>query len=67
MTPAGIPRLTRILSPCMAINQKLQRDSQTLSIRYSQKNETEAHGFRHGEEVGSGFNRLQYFFVLVIL
>jgi hypothetical protein len=29
---------------------------------YSPKNETEAPGFRNGEEVGCGFNRLQYFF-----
>ncbi|WP_313707402.1 hypothetical protein, partial [Planktothrix agardhii] len=29
----------------------------------SPKNEREAPGFRHGEESGCGFNRLQYFLI----
>src|SRR4028119_259972 len=32
----------------------------------SPTNETEAPGFRHGEEVDCGFNRLQYFFTQLI-
>ncbi len=32
----------------------------------SPKNEREAPGFRHGEELGSGFNRIQHLFTQLI-
>jgi hypothetical protein len=40
----------------------LIRDARAIVAKHSflsPKNETEAPGFRHGEEVGCGFNRLQ--------
>jgi hypothetical protein len=63
------PLYVCVLSICntkVNMNQSQTRfliNSKVGFLLISPKNEREAPGFRHGEESGCGFNRLQYFLI----
>jgi len=53
-----------LLNALVLVVQNLRNPEVLGQVLNSPKNEREAPGFRHGEELGSGFNRLRYFFCI---